>query len=243
MCNCDNSSTFGSRNNKFTFTLLSVQREWLKYNTVHHNCHHHHRRHRLRLTILLVSGRGLHEVSTLRCPRLAFCLRQRHNDLWLGFLTHLQHSAHCHASNRNTRCQQNQRSVLTACLFVQGTKELIYSQLVLSALMLPSVLSHCWSGGRKGIRPVKNNGDGGGGHWLVRMEWRPAGWSVCLPLLIFPCTIKSRSSLLAPAHPGGPGKRAVKRLWWCGLSALMQQGSSGLQHVKPCIWNPNISLQ
>ena len=28
-------------------------------------------------------------------------------------------------------------------------------------------------------------------------------------------TIKSRSSLLAPAHPGGPGKRAVKRLW-CG---------------------------
>jgi len=40
---------------------------------------------------------------------------------------------------------------------------------------------------------------------------------VCLPLLIFPCTIKSRSSLLAPAHPGGPGKRAVKRLW-CDIS-------------------------
>jgi len=39
---------------------------------------------------------------------------------------------------------------------------------------------------------------------------------VCLPLLIFPCTIKSRSSLLAPAHPGRPGKRAVKRLW-CGV--------------------------
>jgi len=46
------------------------------------------------------------------------------------------------------------------------------------------------------------------------MEWCPAGWSVCLPLLIFPCTTKSRSSILAPAHPGGPGKRAVKRLWW-----------------------------
>jgi len=27
-------------------------------------------------------------------------------------------------------------------------------------------------------------GDGGGGHWLVRMEWRPAGWSVCLPLTV-----------------------------------------------------------
>jgi len=38
---------------------------------------------------------------------------------------------------------------------------------------------------------------------------------VCVPLLIFSCTIKSRSSLLAPAHPGVPGKRAVKWLW-CG---------------------------
>jgi len=42
---------------------------------------------------------------------------------------------------------------------------------------------------------------------------------VCLPLLIFHCTIKSRGSLLAPAHPGGLGKRAVKQLWcvvwWC----------------------------
>jgi len=34
--------------------------------------------------------------------------------------------------------------------------------------------------------------------------------SVCLPLLIFPRTIKSRSSLLAPAHPGGPGKKGRK---------------------------------
>jgi len=59
-------------------------------------------------------------------------------------------------------------------------------------------------------------GDGGGGHWLVWMEWRPTGWSVCLPLSIFFCTIKSRSSLLALAHPGSPRKRAIKRLW-CGV--------------------------
>ena len=82
------------------------------------------------------------------------------------------------------------------------------------SLFLPSVLWRCWLGGRKGIHPVKKWGDGGGGHWLVRMEWRPAGWSVCLLLLIFPCTIKSISSLLAPALPAGPGKRAVKRSWW-----------------------------
>jgi len=67
-------------------------------------------------------------------------------------------------------------------------------------------------------------GDGGGRHWLVWMGWHPAGWSVCLPLLIFPCTIKSRSSLLAPAHQGGPGKRAVKRLWWV---VMLQKGTFG----------------
>jgi len=53
----------------------------------------------------------------------------------------------------------------------------------------------------------------GGGHCLVRMEWRPAWWSVCLSLLIFPCTIKSRSSLLAPGSLGWSRKKAAKRLW------------------------------
>jgi len=67
-----------------------------------------------------------------------------------------------------------------------------------------------WQEGHPAVKKIW--GDGGGGHWLVRMEWRPAGWSVCLPLLIFPCTIKSRGSLLEPAHPGGPGEKAIKRL-------------------------------
>ena len=64
-----------------------------------------------------------------------------------------------------------------------------------------------WQEGQPACK--KYGEDGGGRHWLVRMERRPAGWSVCLPLVIFPCTIKSRSSLLAPTHPSGPGKRAV----------------------------------
>jgi len=82
----------------------------------------------------------------------------------------------------------------------------------------PSVLWYCWLGGRKGIQPAKN---GGWCRWALVSpdEWRPAGWSVCLPLLIFPCAIKSRSSLLALANPGGPGIRAVKWLWWwCGFN-------------------------
>jgi len=68
-------------------------------------------------------------------------------------------------------------------------------------------------GSRKGIRPVKNMGDDEGGHWSVRMEWCPAGWSLCLLVLIFPCSIKFRNCLLAPAHLGGPGKRAIKWLY------------------------------
>ena len=68
----------------------------------------------------------------------------------------------------------------------------------------------------------KKMGDGGGRHWLVRMEWCPAGWLVCLPLLIFPCTIKSRSSLLAPAHPGGPGKKGRKTLVVVGFFYIMK---------------------
>jgi len=67
-------------------------------------------------------------------------------------------------------------------------------------------------GGRNGIWPVKNMG-------MVR-------WALVSPdgvapsrmvgvsaSVIFPCTIKSRNSLLTPAHQGGHGKRAVKRLW------------------------------
>jgi len=63
-------------------------------------------------------------------------------------------------------------------------------------------------GQQEGHLACKKMGDGGGGHWLVRMEWLPARWSmsVYLLLLIFPCTIKSRRSLLALAHPGGPEK-------------------------------------
>jgi len=64
-------------------------------------------------------------------------------------------------------------------------------------------------------------GDGGSGHCIIRMEWHPSRWS----LLIFPCTIMSRSSLLAPAHPGGP----VKWLWCggcCGTLLIVQNNTN-----------------
>jgi len=63
------------------------------------------------------------------------------------------------------------------------------------------------------------------GHPACKKQWGMvevstgwSGWSGaqpdgrCLPLLVFPCSRKSRGFLLAPAHPGGPGKRAIN--WW-----------------------------
>jgi len=69
--------------------------------------------------------------------------------------------------------------------------------------------------------------------WLIRMEWRPPGLSVCLPLVILYSTIKSRRSfLLAPAHPRGGGA-PVKANDSGSLVAAMQT-QEGLS------WNMNV---
>ena len=96
-----------------------------------------------------------------------------------------------------------------------GTDHCVRLWIILTYLLIAFSALTLLVGRQEGHPACKKWRNGGGGHWLVRMEWRPSGWSVCLPLLIFPCTIKSRSSLLAPAHPVGPGKRTVKRLCVC----------------------------
>ena len=83
------------------------------------------------------------------------------------------------------------------------------------SVYLPSVL---WLGGRKGIRPVK------------KLEWWGAGVVICLErgadllmaqLMPLPLSVSCFSiiqigfTFLVPAHPGSPGKRAVKRLCVC----------------------------
>ena len=83
----------------------------------------------------------------------------------------------------------------------------------------PSVHWHCWLGGRKGIRPVKN--------WVVG-----AGVVICLEqaaylhmvqLIPLPLTVSCSSknhigfTFLVPAHPGSPGQRAFKWVCVCGV--------------------------
>jgi len=80
---------------------------------------------------------------------------------------------------------------------------------------------HCCLGGRKGIRPVNKWEDDGGGHWLVDGVAASRVVGVSASVNNLPLPYKSRSSLLAPAHLGGPGKRAVKRSWCvvCGFKS------------------------
>jgi len=51
------------------------------------------------------------------------------------------------------------------------------------------------------------------------MEWHPAGWTVCLPLLIFPCTIKSRGFSSGTGSPRWSRKKSRKMVVcvcvWC----------------------------
>ena len=82
---------------------------------------------------------------------------------------------------------------------------------------LISVLWRCWLGARKGIRPVKT-------------EWWGVGVGICLKpgadlhmaqLTPLPLNVSHFSEIqigftfLVPAHPGGPGQRAIKWVFVC----------------------------
>jgi len=135
----------------------------------------------------------------------------------------LKTSPHTHAHRHTADTKDNQkmhRSRITTNLlklmFVNSVSVCIYFN-------LRSVLWHCWLGSRKGIRPVKN------GWW-----WR---WALVSPDGVAPSRMVGVSASVnlplhhkvqkfssGTAHPGGPEKRAVKRLWswWWYLYILMQ---------------------
>jgi len=71
-------------------------------------------------------------------------------------------------------------------------------------------------GSRKGIWPVKKYG--GWRRWaLVSPDGVAPSWMVDVSAsLNLPLHHKVQKFSLAPAHPGGPGKRAIKQLW-CGV--------------------------
>jgi len=79
-------------------------------------------------------------------------------------------------------------------------------QVAYSGKTIPSVLWHCWLGGRKGIWPVKELS----GADLHTAQLMPLSLTVsCFS------KIKIGFTFLVPAHPGSPGQRAVKRVYVC----------------------------
>ena len=59
--------------------------------------------------------------------------------------------------------------------------------------------------------------DGGGGHWFVWMEWHPAGWSVCLPVLVnLPFHHRVQKFSSGTGSPGWSRKKGLKTVvvWW-----------------------------
>ena len=93
--------------------------------------------------------------------------------------------------------------------------ELIYLNNIYYCLALPSVLRCCWLGGRKGIRSVKKLWWGAG--MVIFLE---SGADLHMAQLMpLPLTVSCFNKIqigftfLVPAHPGSPGKRAIK--WVC----------------------------
>ena len=130
---------------------------------------------------------------------------------------------------RNVRCLIA-LSVLPCCIQFFHTVGLVTGRTSVAC----KTCSNCGTGslllvGRQQGHPAckKEWGDDGGGHWLVWMEWRPARWLVCVPLLIFPCTIKSRSSVLVPAYPGWSRKKGHKTVVvWCSGHQVSNGGEN-----------------
>jgi len=94
------------------------------------------------------------------------------------------------------------------------------------------LITACWLGGRKGIRPV-NKPSGGVLVWLsvwskVQSCIRPSR-----------CHCRSLSLAAVPAHPGSPGKRAVKRVCVCYYfaSATVVVYSSHMTALSSASWS------
>jgi len=110
---------------------------------------------------------------------------------------------------------------------------------IMPSVLLPSVLWHCWLGGRKGI-------------WPVKTDWWGAVMVICLErgadlhmaqLMPLPLAVSCLSKIqigftfLVPAHLGSSGQRAIKRVCVCITEDQpTNTGRHGPQSLYECIW-------
>ena len=113
-------------------------------------------------------------------------------------------------------------------------------------IFVPSVLWRCWLGGRKVVKSCK------------KTEWWGTGMVICLErgadlhmaqLMPLPLTVSCFSKIkigftfLVPAHPVGPGQRAVKRVCVCVcVSGCGCARRIFLQGCKPSDHSSNVFL-
>ena len=109
-------------------------------------------------------------------------------------------------------------------LFVPKRSWLSINSVVLSVAVavntVPSVLWRCWLGGRKSIRPLKNSI--GGVLALLSVWSKVQTWHGPADATATHCQIQIDFTFLVPAHPGSPGKRAVKRVRVCVCVCVWQ---------------------
>ena len=108
---------------------------------------------------------------------------------------------------------------------------LVWKHFVVSSqnmVWLSSALHQClqcfdtvgWAA-RRASSPWRIWGDGGGGHWLVRMEWRPAGWLVSASVNL-PLHHKVQKLSSGTGSPGWSRKKSRKMVvvcWWWYINA------------------------
>jgi len=146
--------------------------------------------------------------------------------VWSGVVSEQHHRLQCITQHHDRHTQHGSvpLSCLSVCLSLCVCLSVYHSlswpssqHRFVSCLcvhLVPSVLWHCWLGGRKGIRPVKN--------WVVgcwhgylsgarcRVAHSPAD-ATATHCLLLQWKIQTGFTFLVPAHSGSPGQRAIKR--------------------------------
>jgi len=86
-------------------------------------------------------------------------------------------------------------------------------------------------GRQEGHLACKKMGDGGGGHWLVQMEWRPAGWLVSASVNL-PLHHKVQKFSSGTGSPGWSRKKSRKMVVVVAGDAICRR----LSHIMPVKW-------
>jgi len=103
---------------------------------------------------------------------------------------------------------------LLLCL-VRMSQHLLSLFLDVIVNFMPSVLWHCWLGGRKCIRPVKNWAVGCWCGYLSGARWRLAYGPADATATHCLSKIQICFAFLVSAHLGSPGQRAIQRVCVC----------------------------